>query len=243
MQGISLIVLTKDRPDLFLQCVQSVPDRPFLIERLVVQHGTDAETERIARDFGWTVLGNGRNNSFAAGNNLAAAVARGSHLFLLNNDARLAEGCLDALWRRRAHPIVGCVAIDSAGRVGHAGIGFLRKTLLPAHIGIGWNPTRVDRDRFLPSTTFAAVLIASDLWEQLGGLCEDYWYSYEDVDFCARALERGVLSLIAHDAVVYHDECATRDRRAVDSRNARIFRDRWIRTRRLADALGLVHAI
>ena len=239
MDGISIIVLTKDRPDLFLQCARSIPARPFVVERIVVQHGTDEETVRIAEASGWRVVGDGRNRSYSAGNNLAASGAAGSHLLLLNNDARLDEGCLDALWRRRAHPLVGCLILDRHGRVNHAGIAYNHKSFLPVHIGNRQDRSTVTGDRYAPSATFAAAMIEKRLWDALGGLSEDYWYSFEDVDFCLRAHERGVRVLVAHDAVVYHDESSTRQPAAVDPGNLKVWRARWIRTRRLADALGL----
>jgi hypothetical protein len=80
--------------------------------------------------------------------------------------------------------------------------------------------------------TFACVLIRRSLWVEIGGLCEDYFFNYEDVDFCLKAREKGIRSWVQHTAVVTHLEGQSGDSRTTDKHsiwaNLRILRDKWI---------------
>ena len=239
-EGLSIIVLSKDRPDLFEKCAASVPDVPFLKQKILMQHGQDEATPTIAKRYGWKVVGNGKNNSFSFGNNFAVKHSWTSHLLLLNNDAVLLPGTLEALWDRRDHPLIGTIILEPDGRVNHAGMGYYFKNCMPLHYGRGQDASIYFEDRYTPACTFAAVMIARKLWDDLNGLDEAYWYSYEDVDFCARAQERGVMTLIPHDARVVHEGCATRNPEKVDPKNARIFATKWLDTKRLLDTIGIV---
>jgi GT2 family glycosyltransferase len=239
VEGISVIVLTKDRLDLFKRCAESI-DSDVVVEKIVVQHGTDKETVQYAERNGWHVVSNGKNNSFSFGNNMAANEATGSHLLLLNNDAWLAPGCLDALWAKRWHPILGTFIQYPTGQTNHHGMGFHLPDMFPLHVGRMLPKEAFCEDRFVPAVTFACVMIQSSLYQAAGGLSEEFYYSFEDVDFCCRALENGILSLVVNDAVVFHPECTTRNPTDLDPKNWEIFRQKWIKTRRLPDALGLL---
>jgi GT2 family glycosyltransferase len=237
-EGITVITLSRDRPDLFKACSDHISS-PHVIQKILVNNGTDEETRVIAHGAGWEVIDNPQNCSFSVGNNRAAERARGSHLLLVNNDARLQPGCIENLWKHRKHPLLGTLILDEIGRVNHAGVGYYAKNLMPVHYGRGLPVDSIYGDRFVPCVTFACVLIDIRLWHALGGLDEQFYYSYEDIDFCARAQEKGILARFVHDAVVIHNECSTRDPQEVDPANAVKFHNKWIKTRRLLDALGL----
>lgn len=238
--GISVIVLTKDRPDLFKQCSDALPKGAPILERIVVQHGTDKETVDYANAQGWRVISNGKNNSFSYGNNMAAQIAKGSHLLLVNNDAIVPAASVDALWAKRWHPLLGTFIVNPNGTINHAGMGFDYRNLFPLHYFRGAPIEQVTEDRYVPCVTFACVMVDRKLWEAAKGMDERYYYSFEDVDFCCRALENGIQALMVRDAVVTHRECSTRSPQDLDPKNWEIFHKQWILTKRLPDALGLI---
>jgi GT2 family glycosyltransferase len=235
---VSVLVLTRDHPDYFARCSAAVAAAapPPALERIVVQHGRDVETLQIAERDGWQALTPGRNQSFSAGNNQAARAATGDYLLLLNDDATVEPRTIAAMYERRAARIVGALCVNSErGVVTHHGGGFTGDH--PIHTGRGTTaPEAYAHDLRAYWVTFACVLIEHALWDELGGLDEEYFYSYEDVDFCLRARELGVRPLVPWDARVVHDELGTRT--GVEERpNAHLYQERWVRTGRILRAL------
>lgn len=202
---IDVVVLSRDRPDLFAECrarvaAQGVPFRGWLVD-----NGTDGTTADDATKAGWEVISPGRNTGFAEGNNLAIAEGSGERVLLLNNDAFLHDGALAALVGHSG--ITASVNVNGDGRVNFAGGGFRRG--LPAHRGRNSTPGVWSCG---PSewVTFACVLIDRSVLDEVGPLDEGYWYGFEDVDFCVRASAVGVTPWVCADAVVTHDESTTR---------------------------------
>lgn len=63
--------------------------------------------------------------------------------------------------------------------------------------------------------TGACFALSADVWQRLGGLDEDYFLYWEDIDLSHRVLDAGG-SLILSDAIVVHDEGGTHDGVASD---------------------------
>lgn len=238
------IIVTKGRPDLLRQCLVSLSaslngSQPPKV--VVWDNEGDAETKAICREFVVKRFGGGANESFSAANNLAAQGTKGD-LLLLNNDVFLQPGCISAMQRARREGanIVGAKLLYPQGVVQHYGIGFSRD-YMPFHIGRGEAPDSpwCSQDRVVAATTFAAVLIERALWDSLGGLDEEYIYSYEDIDYCLRAREVGAVVGVACDAVAIHLESQTVGRSDNDVRNWGIFAKKWLDTGRLYAALGV----
>lgn len=255
--SISIITLSKDKPEFFRKCAKSVAkqNRDLITDKILVQNGTDTETEDIATQYGWKILKPGYNTSFSEGCNLAAKQAEGTALLLLNNDAELCDGALQALEDRRGlSGILGTYILYENGVVNHAGMGFSINpggvthetgsyygAYYPCHIGRREPQENHPHSRYCPAVTFACVLIERSIWLQLGGLDEAYYYSYEDVDFCLKYVEQyGQFPYMVREAEVFHNECGTRNPVQLDPKNAVFFAKRWLKTFRLHDAIGLV---
>lgn len=222
---VDIIVLSKDRPDLFATCLERVEAQNVDYQGWLVDNGTDGGTADLARSHGWNVITPGRNTGFSEGNNLAAAAASGERMLLLNNDAYLGRGALAAMLRHD-EPVVGAVMTDGRGTVGHAG-GTLYMGI-PKHQGRGTAPT-VWACHACEWVTFAAVLIAREAFNAVGGLDEGYWYGFEDVDFCLAAGRAGYPTVVCADALVAHRESQTRGPGGGDPKNRERFYQKWPR--------------
>lgn len=245
-EGISIITLSYNRPDYFLRCAESVKaqgDIPYLLEKILVQNGSDTETIKIADEFGWKVLYPNENLSFSAGNNLAANFSSGSHLLLLNNDAVLAPGCLEALWKKRNIPILGTKILTFTNQLIHAGCGFRATDLMPLHYDCSLvTSENIINDMWCPWVTFACVLLRKDIWMGLSGLDPAYNYSFEDVDYCVRSMAKfGTMALFVADAIITHDFQGTRDAGELDQLNGSVFHAKWIKTKLLPEVLGMIY--
>ncbi|WP_336185614.1 glycosyltransferase family 2 protein [Klebsiella grimontii] len=55
----------------------------------------------------------------------------------------------------------------------------------------------------------ASMLIKRAVLESIGGLCEDYFLYYEEIDYCIRAKKLGYRVFVCTESVVYHKEGAS----------------------------------
>jgi O-antigen biosynthesis protein len=203
---------------------------------LVDDGSTDGTREWLGslRDPPFRAVFNERNLGYAAANNRAAAVARGQFLALLNNDLilqpRWLEPMLDAHTRLNGRAgLIGNVQLDAkSGAVDHAGL-VVNITGKPVHARA--LPSRLSRVfravRTVPAVTGACVLVARDLWQQLGGFDESYVNGGEDIDLCFRARAAGRINAVALRSVVRHHVSASPGRKARDEQNSYRLAQRW----------------
>ena len=90
--------------------------------------------------------------------------------------------------------------IDSAGMSFHTMTGRMRHRLAGARHLPG---TLGDRDR-VAAVMGCAVLIERRVFETIGLLDEDYFFSFEDLDFCLRARRAGLETVLVGNAFAYH---------------------------------------
>lgn len=156
------------------------------------------------------------NGGFAAGCNLglrALQTERFDLLLLLNPDAVLAAGAIEAFWERLNDPRIGlCGASVLAFDAPHAAqaLGGARLdplTLLGENLGAGLAldtaPDACSIERRLDYPLGAAIAFRPDYLARVGYLDERYFLYYEEADwaFCGRSIARVGW---ARSAVVYH---------------------------------------
>jgi len=141
-----------------------------------------------------------KNQGYAGGNNRGAEVAKGDILFLLNDDAWLLPGALEAVVEAfEQHPevgVIGCKIFNEDGKtLQHVEVKMNRQGF-SRHVGAGdTDGPEYSEPRDVEYVTGAAWAIRRDLWDEIGGLAETYFPGYyEEVEFCwtARALGRRV---------------------------------------------------
>ncbi len=151
------------------------------------------------------VIASPRNKGFSGGTNLgikAALQSDNAPILLLNNDARITEDdtlmLLHTLAQDKLAGIVGPLLFDEAERFVSAG---------------GKNPvwhfqTRVKTYRQglnkVNNVSGTAALIRPEVFRDAGLLDEDFFFSTEMADFCARARYYGWQSVINAEAKAYH---------------------------------------
>jgi GT2 family glycosyltransferase len=199
-----------------LACLASVAasrTRPAWL--FVLDNGTGAlgAAEVDAAAPGASLLRVPENVGFAGGHNLIvrrALDAGATHVVLLNNDAVVDRGCLDALVRAAAAPRVGAVgakvlAADDPARLWLAWGRVTWGAALVERVGRGEpDGPPFDRERDVEWVPGCAMLLARDALEAVGGLDERFFAYHEDVDWCASARARGFRILFAPDARVTH---------------------------------------
>ena len=140
---------------------------------------------------------NERNLGFLRNCNAGIALARGEHLLLLNNDAVVGEGCIDAMLRVfAARPDAGAVGaklVYPDGRLQEAG-GIVWRDGSAWNDGRGGDPDAPEHNylREADYCSAACLLVRGDLLARLGGFDDRYAPAYyEDTDLCFRIRQAG----------------------------------------------------
>ena len=169
-------------------CIDSVRWQDCAATVEIIVHddaSTDGSVAHIrSRHHGVRLIEGAENAGFCVANNRMAAAAQGEYLLLLNNDATLMPGALDAL-------------LDESGRLGRPAV-----LTLPQYdaetdelLDIGslldpfLNPVpNRDPARGEVGTVHGACLwIPKSLWQELGGFPEWFGSVAEDLYLCCRA--------------------------------------------------------
>lgn len=158
------------------------------------------------------------NGGFSAANNACVEHARGRLLLLLNSDVLPdVPGWLSELVAfHDATPRVGAVGpklLYEDDSIQHAGLFFAREDERSPwnneHYfkGLPRSLPAANVARAVPAVTAAALMIARDLYRELGGLCGAYVQGdYEDSDLCLRLWEAGREVWYCPEVELYHLE-------------------------------------
>ena len=183
-------------------------------EAIVVDNASSDDSLAAARS---AVAGDARfvfkqadaNLGFAAGNNLAATMARGTWLALLNPDAVPARDWLDQLIAgAKRHPdtvMFGSTQVDAAApeRLDGAGDHYLAIGL-PWRGGYGWPLAVLPAEGEVFSPCAAAALIRADVFRAAAGFDERFFCYVEDVDLAFRLRLQGHRCIQVPSAIVRH---------------------------------------
>ena len=76
------------------------------------------------------------------------------------------------------------------------------------------------------AVTAACMMARASVFREMGGFDERLRVAFNDVDYCLRARQKGLLIVYTPYAVLYHHESASRGRLHPDE-DERLFRQRW----------------
>ena len=212
---VEVVVVAYGAPDLLARALRSAADRPVT----VVDNSSSRDVEEVCRAAGVRYLDPGRNLGFGAGVNVALRdrLVVGADVLLLNPDAALLPGTVDALSARlAADPTLASVGprqVDEAGNESRVGWPFpspLRSWLVA--VGLG---RLVDRSDYAIGSV---LLLRAEALEQVGGFDEEFFLYAEETDWAKRAALLGWRHTVATEVTALHTGAATStdpDRRLV----------------------------
>lgn len=237
---VSVIVPTRDRPDLLSACIAGLLERTDYpaIELLVVDNGSRdrdalALLARLEATPRVRVLRHPEPFNFSALNNAAAAEATGDVLLLLNNDTEVLHAdWLAEMVSHAVRPGVGAVGarlLYPDGSVQHAGM-LLGPAGAAVHVGrfaprdaSGYDG-QLACTRDLSAVTGACLALRRDTFQAVGGMDEDLAVTWNDVDLCLRLRAAGLRVIWTPHAVLRHREAVTRGRESEDAGRLARFR-------------------
>lgn len=182
--------------------------------------------------------------NYSAVNNLGADYAAGEYLLLLNNDTEvITVNWIEELLmyaQRRDVGAVGAKLYFGDKTIQHAGV----VIGLGAHRTAGHTHYRQHRQNLgymgrlcyaqnVTAVTGACLMVKKSLYTEVGGLDEEFAISLNDVDFCLKLRERGLLNVFTPFAELYHYESVSRglddqgEKAERYNRESGRFRERW----------------
>src|SRR5262245_60763640 len=204
---VGIVVLNFRGVEDTIACLESLAGLDVPARVVVVDNGSDdGSAQRLATVPGIELIVNDRNLGFAAGNNVAIErllEANVDYLWVLNNDTRVAPTSLrELLSVAAAEPRVGAVGaviydMASPERVLTWGGGA---------VGRWTGRTRDAREAGarVDYLTAASLLLRAEALRDVGMFDTRYFFTWEDVDLCARLRDHGWTIAVAARAAVWH---------------------------------------
>jgi N-acetylglucosaminyl-diphospho-decaprenol L-rhamnosyltransferase len=269
---VSVVIVTHNSPVWVERCLRALLDeaRPVTsFEVVVVDSGSGQPTrDLLERWADRLILRFAEGNiGFAAGCNWGAQLATGARILLLNPDAVVQPGCVDALVRYvDLDPEAGIVGgrtlrpdgtVDPSSCWGAPTLwswfcfatglstAFRRSRIFdPESLG------RWERDsrRRVDIVTGCLLMTRRSTWDRLGGFDLDYFMYGEDADLSLRAAKLGMHPAITPDAVAIHAAGASSGQgpdkvRMLMTAKATLARKRWTPARAHVGVLLLVAGV
>lgn len=235
---ISILIPNKDSVKVLKRCIDSVEGlthyRNFeiiIIENNSVEKETFAYYDQAAAQYDniRVVTWQGEFN-YSAINNFGARDARGDYILLLNNDIEVIEPkwleSMLAICQRPEVGVVGAKLLYPDDTVQHAGVIMVKCQSIAEEASPGHAFWNLDRDdpgymrraslvQDLSAVTGACLMTKRSVFDELGGLNEEFVVAFNDVDYCLRVRELDKLVVYTPDALLYHHESFSRGSDAV----------------------------
>jgi len=225
--ALSVIIVNWNTRELTLACLRALyaQTRMTDFEVLLVDNGShDGSAAAIAAEFPQVrLLAETTNHGFAVANNIAARLARGRRLLLLNSDTVILDGAVDRVvefadsrpaagiwggrtlfgdmslnfsscWQRQTLWSVVCFAFGLS-------MLFPGNNFFNPEGMTGW---KRDTIREVDIVTGCFLLIDTDLWRRLDGFDPVFFMYGEEADLCARARALGARPAITPAATLIH---------------------------------------
>jgi GT2 family glycosyltransferase len=232
--SVTAIIPMWNRAELTRQCVAALRQQTVAFDRILVVD--DGSTEPFHGD---DVLRLPENRGFAAAVNAGWRAATTTHIAVINNDVRLHPAWLEHLLAAG-----GWFATGKLFRPD----GLLDGTFdLLSRGGFAWRAGHGrpdggpwDTPREISMASFTAVLLRTELREQVGELNESFGSYYEDVEFGVRCRRAGLRGRYVPAATGRHEGSATAGAwsaftvRQISTNHARLVAQHWGKSHRWA---------
>lgn len=216
---IAAVVLNYRAADDTLLAVQSLrASRRAVDDIIVIDNDADeaANEARVRLPLQVAYRRTGRNLGYSGGMNIGIreALRRGAdRVLLVNSDVVVPPNCIDRLERALemtpAAGIAGPLVIARADPdlVASAGMSYVPGTgrMLHRCFGTLASDVAVPSTRVVDGVSGCLMLVTRLVFDAIGLLDEDYFFSFEDLDFCLRARRAGFATVLAGAASVHHE--------------------------------------
>lgn len=224
---VSILIPNKDHTDDLDVCLNSFFERAdyqnyefIIIENNSVLPETFAYYEKIEKEHdNVKVVYWEAGFNYSAINNFGFKFAKGDYIMLLNNDVELItpdifQSMLGFCMRPEVG-IVGAKLLYNDHTVQHAGV-LVGAGGLADHVFKGIHEDdpgymgRAISSQDVSAVTAACLLVKRSVYEEVGGLEEEFQVAFNDVDFCLKVRKAGYLVVYDADVKLFHYESKSR---------------------------------
>ena len=224
---VSILIPNKDHTDDLDVCLNSFFERAdyqnyefIIIENNSVLPETFAYYEKIEKEYdNVKVVYWEAGFNYSAINNFGFKFAKGDYIMLLNNDVELItpdifQSMLGFCMRPEVG-IVGAKLLYNDHTVQHAGV-LVGAGGLADHVFKGIHEDdpgymgRAISSQDVSAVTAACLLVKRSVYEEVGGLEDEFQVAFNDVDFCLKVRKAGYLIVYDADVKLFHYESKSR---------------------------------
>ncbi len=224
---VSIIIPTKDHPEVLKNCIQSIRERTqeAEYELIVVDNGSSAahqeSYQQLSDQYQFQYIYSVQEFNFSRMCNQGAAQAKGDCLLFLNDDVEVRQTKWLALMCEKASCLsTGAVGVKlyypESKMIQHDGITNLR--LGPVH-KMQFQDDKGHKylehntvDRNVLAVTGACLMLRHSLFTKIGGFDENFAVAFNDVDLCFRLFEAGYQNVLVNETHLWHYESLSRGR-------------------------------
>ena len=256
---ISIVIANKDHVADLQRCITSILEKSTYenYEIIIMENNSEEKQtfdyyEELKENNRITVVTYEGAFNYSAVNNLGVKHARGEYILLLNNDTQvITVNWMEELLMYAQREDVGAVGgklYYADKTIQHAGV----VLGLGAHRTAGHSHYKQHRENLgymgrlcyaqdVSAVTGACLLVKKSLFEEVGGLEEDFAISLNDVDFCLKLREKGYLNVFTPFAELYHFESISRglddqgQKAQRYDRESQQFREKWKKVLEVGD--------
>ena len=224
---VSILIPNKDHTDDLDVCLNSFFERAdyqnyefIIIENNSVLPETFAYYEKIEKEHdNVKVVYWEAGFNYSAINNFGFKFAKGDYIMLLNNDVELItpdifQSMLGFCMRPEVG-IVGAKLLYNDHTVQHAGVlvvagGLADHVFKGIHEDDPCYMGRAISSQDVSAVTAACLLVKRSVYEEVGGLEDEFQVAFNDVDFCLKVRKAGYLIVYDADVKLFHYESKSR---------------------------------
>lgn len=224
---ISIIIVNYNAEIFLINCIESIYKNSNNLKiQIIVVDNNSKDNSRITTqgkypDVIW--IQNFINRGFATANNQAIKQSKGKFIMLLNNDTIILNNALNKLLNYiESDSTIGAVgprilnkdgSLQASCRRGLPNainsVGYFTKLykIFPKSKKLGSYAMSYISDKQsheVEAVSGAAMLIKSEVIKKIGGLDENYFMHFEDIDLCLRISLEGYKLFYVHDAEIIH---------------------------------------
>ena len=248
---VSVLIPNKDHLEDLKRCITSILEKSTYdnFEIIIIENNSESDEifkyyDSLKEDSRIKVVTYEGEFNYSKINNFGERYATGDYLILLNNDTQVISlDWIEELLMYAQRPDVGAVGAKlyyGDKTIQHAGV----VLGLGAHRTAGHSHYRIDYQNLgymgklcyaqnVAAVTGACLMVKRSLFEEVGGLDEAFTISLNDVDFCLKLLEKGLLNVFTPFAELYHFESISRgmdnqgEKAERYNKESAMFKEKW----------------
>lgn len=225
---ISIVIPNRNHREDLEKCVESIRLKSTYTnyEIIIVENNSNEDSifayyEELKKQENIKVVTYQGEFNYSKINNLGVREAKGEYLLLLNNDIKIiSPDWLEQMLMHAQRPEVGAVGAKlyyPDNTIQHAGI----VLGLGAHRSAGHSHYGMPKENLgymgrlcytqnVTAVTGACLMVRKSVYEEVGGLEEEFRVALNDVDFCLKLRQKGYLNIFTPFAEAFHYESKSR---------------------------------